>query len=78
VDLGDEIGKVLIDGLAPERPAGQPIELTLRLDATGELHVTAHEANGDKLRARFEPASGLDDHKKEATAEMLAKVHSDG
>lgn len=41
VDLVETLGTLIIEGLPPNEPEGQPVDVTLTFDDQGRLHVTA-------------------------------------
>lgn len=57
------IGEFQITKLPPNLPAGSPVELTYRYDASGRIHATARELVGNHAAStRIVRESGLDDN----------------
>ncbi|MBS0205934.1 MAG: Hsp70 family protein [Planctomycetes bacterium] len=60
VQLIEQLGTVLIEGLPHGEPAGQPVQVTIQLDVQGRLHVQAVYSNtGQRVRTTLEVAGCL-------------------
>ena len=74
-DMSREIGSVVIEGLPPDRPAGQPVRVRVTIDSSTRLSIEAEDLNsGQKIAGEFDIGTGLDDLKKAEAAKRLDAV----
>jgi molecular chaperone DnaK len=76
VSLCSRIGEVVVSDLPPDRPAAQPVTVTMRYNRDGILEVTAADVNSGKNATAAIERSGETLHENEEdAAEVVRKLH---
>lgn len=75
VELVEVLGTLVIEGLPPDEPAGQPVDVCLTFDAEGRLHAAAtHVPTGRALGLSLEIPGGLREEQVEAYRQYLREA----